>query len=119
MRQSKKERLKSYEDHLIVENFSPSTIKAYQLGLRQFLGFRELHSIEGDLDQDQARQFILHKYDKGAKWQTINNVYSALRKYFKEVIFKEWTTKKIKRPRRQRILPVVKDVKRECCQKKN
>ena len=61
MKQSKNERLKSYEDHLKVENFSPSTIKAYQLGLRQFLEFRELHSIEGDLDQDQARQFILHK----------------------------------------------------------
>jgi len=49
MKQSKKERLKRYKDHLIVENFSPSTIKAYQLGLRQFLEFRELHSIEGDL----------------------------------------------------------------------
>ena len=63
MKQSKKERLKSYEDHLIVGNFSPSTIKAYQLGLRQFLEFRELHSIEGDLDQDQdqACQFILYK----------------------------------------------------------
>ena len=56
MKQSKNERLKSYEDHLKVENFSPSTIKAFQLGLRQFLEFRELHSIEGDLDQDQARQ---------------------------------------------------------------
>ena len=62
MRQSKKERLKRYEDHLIVGNFSPSTIKAYQLGLRQFLEFKELHSIEGDLDQDQARQFIVRKY---------------------------------------------------------
>ena len=58
-RQSKKEHSKSYEDHLIVEKFSPSTIKAYQLGLRQFLEFKELHSIAGDLDQDQARQFIL------------------------------------------------------------
>ena len=54
MRQSKKERLKHYEDHLIVGNFSPSTIKAYQLGLRQLLEFRELHSIEGDLVQDHA-----------------------------------------------------------------
>ena len=56
MRQSKKERLKSYEDHLLAENFSPSTIKAYQLGLCQFLEFREFYSIEGDLDQNQARQ---------------------------------------------------------------
>ena len=61
MKQSNKEHLKCYEDHFIVGNFSPSTIKAYQLSLRQFLEFRELHSIEGYLDQDQARQFILHK----------------------------------------------------------
>jgi len=44
MKQSKKKRLKRYEDHLIIENFSSSTIKAYQLGLRQFLELRELHS---------------------------------------------------------------------------
>jgi len=61
MKQSKKERLKRYEDHLIVGNFTPSTIKSYLLGLRQFLEFRELHSIEGEFDQDQARQFIPHK----------------------------------------------------------
>lgn len=37
---------------------------------------------------------------KVRNWQTINNVYSALRKYFREVIHAEWTTKKNKRPQR-------------------
>jgi len=68
MKQSKNVRLRSYEDHLIIENFSSSTIKAYHLGSLLFLELRELHSIEGNLDQDQMRRFILHKYNKGAKW---------------------------------------------------
>jgi site-specific recombinase XerD len=99
--------LKAYEEFMRIENFSPSTIKSYLLGLRQFLEFRELHKINEPIDQEQARQFILHKYDQGAKWQTINNVYSGLRKYFKEVANLDWTTKKIKRPRRGYVLPVL------------
>ena len=107
MVKSTQEHLKSYEEYLRIQNFSPSTVKSYLLGLRQFLEFRLAHDITEKIDQEQARQFILHKYDKGAKWQTINNVYSALRKYFREVLYAEWTTKKIKRPRRERIVPVL------------
>ena len=107
MVKSTKEHLKNYEEYLRIQNFSPSTVKAYLLGLRQFLEFRQKYGITDKIDQEQARQFILLKYDNGAKWQTINNVYSALRKYFKEVIFAEWTTKKIKRPRRERTVPVL------------
>jgi len=109
MDRSTKEHLKNYEEYLRIQNFSPSTVKAYLLGLRQFLEFRQAHGITQKIDQEQARQFILFKYDKGAKWQTINNVYSALRKYFREVLFAEWTTKKIKRPRRESIVPVLID----------
>ena len=107
MVKSTKEHLKNYEEYLRIQNFSPFTVKAYLLGLRQFLEFRQKYGITEKIDQEQARQFILLKYDNGAKWQTINNVYSALRKYFKEVIFAEWTTKKIKRPRRERTVPVL------------
>jgi len=107
MSKSRSEHLQSYSEYLRIHNFSPSTVKAYVLGLRQFLDFRFTYGITGKLDQEQARQFILFKYDKGAKWQTINNVYSALRKYFREVLEYEWSTKKIKRPRRERVLPVL------------
>lgn len=107
MVKSTKEHLKDYEEYLRIQNFSPSTVKAYKLGLRQFLEFRIAHGISEKIDQEQARQFILFKYDNGAKWQTMNNVYSALRKYFREVLHAEWSTKKIKRPRRERTVPVL------------
>ena len=107
MVKSIKSHLKDYEEYLRIHNFSPSTVKAYLLGLRQFLEFRLDFGITEKIDQEQACQFILLKYDKGAKWQTINNVYSALRKYFREVLFAEWTTKKIKRPRRDKTVPVL------------
>lgn len=107
MATSRLEHLESYSEYLRISNYAPPTIKSYLLGLRQFLEFRETNEIVGKLNQEQARQFILFKYDQGAKWPTINNVYSALRKYFREVLHYEWTTKKIPRPRRERTLPVL------------
>ena len=107
MKKSNQERLKDYEEYMKIQNYPSSTIKSYLLGLRQFLAFKEKYNLDLTIDQEQARQFILFKYDNGAKWQTINNVYSALRKYFREVIHSEWTTKKIKRLRRERTLPIL------------
>jgi len=107
MSKTRSEHLKSYSEYLRIHNFAPSTVESYLLGLRQFLDFRIAHGIVGKLDQEQARQFILFKYENGAKWQTINNVYSALRKYFRELLEYEWSTKKIKRPRRERTLPIL------------
>jgi len=107
MQKTKTDRLKDYSDYLRIQNYSPATVKSYLTGLRQFLEFRELHKIAAGLNQEQAKQFILYKYDNGAKWQTINNVYSSLRKYFVEVLQIEWNISKIKRPRQERVLPVL------------
>jgi len=38
--------------------------------LRQFLDCREQHGITGVLDQDQAQDFILYKYDTDADKKT-------------------------------------------------
>ncbi len=37
MIKSTKEHLKKYKKYLVIQNFSPSTVKANLLGLRQFL----------------------------------------------------------------------------------
>jgi len=104
-----KQHLQDYKEYLRIQNYSQSTVKSYLLGLRQFLEFRDSNSISSKINQEQARQFILFKYDQGVKWQSINNVYSALRKYFLEVLHIEWTTKHIKRPRMEHTLPVLID----------
>lgn len=101
--------LKLYKEHLRIQNYSPNTIKSYITGLRQFLEFKESQRIEGEINQEQARQFILFRYDQGAQWQSINNIYSSLLKYFREVLEVEWSVKMIKRPRRQKTLPILLD----------
>ena len=99
------DRLNTYKDYLRIQNYSPRTIKSYMLWLRHFLEFRIEQKIEGQLDQEQARQYILYKLDHGLSWSTINVLYSSLRKYYREVADIEWYVKKLPRPRRERKLP--------------
>lgn len=101
------ERLKAYADQLRIENYSISTIKSYISGLHQFLIFREEQKIYGQLDQEQARRYILYRYDKGTKWQMINTIYSSLRKYYKDVGKISWSVEMIKRPRAEKALPAL------------
>ena len=57
--------------------------------------------------QDSARQFILFRKKQGKSWPTINCIYSALRKYFKNVLRIERSLKKIPRPRQEDSLPII------------
>lgn len=97
--------LKQFSEQLRIENYSLRTVKSYLSGLRQFLVFRERQKIREPINQEQARQFILYKYDRGAKWSSINIIYSSLRKYFIEVEKLVWSTEMIKRPRAEKVLP--------------
>jgi len=102
-----KERLKDYSDYLRIQNFAKSTQKSYLLWLKEFLEFRERQLITGPLDQEQARLFILFKLDQGREWSTINCIYSSLRKYYREVLLIEWWVKKMPRPKRDKVLPLL------------
>jgi hypothetical protein len=66
MSKSTKEYLKDYEDYLRIHNFSRSTVQAYKLGLRKRLEFRQAYNLSERINQDQAREFILFKYDTRA-----------------------------------------------------
>lgn len=100
-------RLKEYNDYLRIQNFAKSTQKSYLLWLKQFLEFRETQLIREPLDQEQARLFILFKLDQGCEWSTINCLYSSLRKYYREVINVDWYVKKLPRPKRDQVLPML------------
>lgn len=99
--------LTKYHDYLRIQNYSKNTSKSYVLWLKQFLEFREVNKIVGPIDQEQARLFILFKLDQGCQWATINCLYSSLRKYFRQVIHMEWSVKKIPRPKRDKVLPLL------------
>ena len=102
-----KERLKSYDEYMIIKNFAKATRRSYLLSMRQFLNWREDQKMFGELDQKQARGYILHRWDSGAKWQTINGIYSSLRKYYREVLLVDWDFKKLPRPRKERVVPIL------------
>ena len=99
--------LKNYEDYLILKNFSKATRSMYLRTTKSFLRFAQRKHGTKPLSQDIARAYILHRLKAGRSWSTINCDYSALRKYFKEVLQLDWYLKKTPRPRREDALPTI------------
>lgn len=98
-------RLKDFDDHMILKNFSSSTRVMYLRTLKSYLRYHQSKFKSKVLSQDTAREYILYRKKQGRSWPTINCDYSALRKYFREVIDKEWSLRKVPRPRKEVKLP--------------
>ncbi len=99
--------LDSFYAHLILKNFSKATRKSYMSALRRFFEYRLNQKIFGNFTQEQARSYILERHSQGCKWQTINGDYSAICKFYREVIRLGWDVQHIPRPRRERTLPAL------------
>lgn len=97
--------VQALDDYMKLKNYSVSTRKSYRCALKQFLYWRVDQGFTQGIDQDEARAFILHRYDQGLKWQTINGDYSAIMKYFRYVKHLDWDVDNIPRPRKERQLP--------------
>ena len=97
--------LTAYEEHLILKNFSKATMQMYMRTLKRFLRFAARKHPSKALSQDIARQYIIQRHKTGSSWSTINCDYSALRKYFREVLEAEWSLRKLPRPRKDLTLP--------------
>lgn len=102
--------LKAYEDYLILKNFSLATRKMYLRSIKSFLRFSKSKFPNQALSQDLASQYIIQRHKRGKAWSTINCDYSALRKYFREVLRVEWSLRKTPRPRKELDLPPVLSV---------
>ncbi|MFK7906820.1 MAG: tyrosine-type recombinase/integrase, partial [Chitinophagales bacterium] len=101
--------------YLQLKNYSLATRKSYGCALKQFLHWRIKKAFANDLDQTQARQYILYRYDQGLKWQTINGDYSAMLHYYRDVKKLIWDVEHIPRPRKERQLPRI--ISKEAVQK--
>lgn len=99
--------LKSFDDHMILKNYSKATRASYGTALRQFFVYHYRNKMETPFNQDQARAYILHRYGQNKKRQTINGDYSSLRKFYREVKGFDWSFKKLPRPRREASLPQI------------
>ncbi|MGA7370030.1 MAG: tyrosine-type recombinase/integrase [Nitrososphaeraceae archaeon] len=95
----------AYEDHMLLKNYSASTIATYLCNFRKYKEWCDTEGITRIYNQDHVKAYLLYRVKHGAKWQTMNNIYSAMRKLFKEVLQIEWSFKKLQRPKKERILP--------------
>ena len=93
--------------HLILKNYSKATISAYGSALRQFLVWRRREKMDGPYTQNQCREYLLYRYKQELKWQTINGDYSALLKFYREVLKQDWDVDHIPRPRKEHSLPQI------------
>lgn len=96
---------RQYEDYLFLINASVYTRKAYLSNFSAYFDYCEIQGIEDVLYQDNVKNYLIYRSRNGAKWQTINNIYSAMRKLFREVLSLEWNFKKLPRPKKEKILP--------------
>jgi len=90
---------------MLLKNHSGSTICTYLCNFRKYYEWCVENGIDRIYDQDSVRQYLIFRVRNGAKWQTMNNIYSAMRKLFREVLDIEWSYKKMKRPNKERALP--------------
>ena len=95
----------AYEDYMLLKNYSISTIKTYLCNFRKYHEWCSTSNQAEIYKQETVRLYLLYRVKHGARWQTMNNIYSAMRKLFREVLEIEWSMKKISRPRKERILP--------------
>jgi integrase/recombinase XerD len=96
---------KSYEDYMLLKNYSSFTISAYLSNYRRYHQWCMENSAQEEYKQETVKEYLVYRVRQGAKWQTMNNIYSAMRKLFREVLNLEWSFKKLPRARKERHLP--------------
>lgn len=98
---------REFEEFMILKNLSPRTIKTYGQIIRYFLNDVEKNYAEVPMNDDIARSYLIRRYKQGLDWQTVNSDYSAIQKFFKNVLDLPWNVKKIPRPKKTRKLPTI------------
>ena len=99
--------IESYHSYMKLKNYSNQTIASYLRTVRMFYDFRGDRKMRGRINEEHAKQYLLMRIESGCSWSTINCDYSALRKYFQNIINARWSIKKIPRPQKERTLPEI------------
>ena len=95
----------AYQEYMLLKNFSQATISAYLSNFRRYNQWCTQNDIDRIYHQDHVKAYLIYRVRNGAKWQTMNNIYSAMRKLFRDVLDLEWSYKKMPRPKKERHLP--------------
>ncbi len=96
---------REFEEFMILKNHSKATIKTYNNALKAFLAYYCVNHESQPMTFNIARGYILEKHKSGFSWRTINIIYSAIRKFFTQVLLEPWEMQKLPRPRQEKQLP--------------
>jgi integrase/recombinase XerD len=99
--------LTEFRTFMVLKNFSKSTIKTYTQIVDYFLRDCLIKYPDTMLNSEMVRDFLLMRFDKGLDWQTVNSDYSAIQKFFKNIVNLPWDLKKLPRPRKEKKLPSI------------
>ena len=99
--------INEFTEFMILKNFSKRTIKSYTQMVLQFVGWWQRMPRPPVMSDELVRKYLLYRFEQGLDWQTVNSDYSAIQKWFKNVLFLEWRLTKLPRPKREKKLPSV------------
>jgi len=72
MNPSINDRLKAFEDYLILKNFSLATRKMYMRTLKRYLRFHNSKFKDQQISQGTAREFVIYRHKQGRSWSTVS-----------------------------------------------
>lgn len=99
------EHISAYADHLKLLNSPVQTKNSYLSILKRYLEFCLSKYHINPFQEELVKQYLLHRLSLKLDWKTINNDYSALKKYFTKVRGLEWNVEHLPRPKTQKALP--------------
>ena len=82
--------LQQYRDYLVLKNYRPQTLKSYFKIIVRFLKFCNNHTDSNLSAQQYAKAYLVHRFDTGKSWSSVNMDYSAILILCRHVLKIEW-----------------------------
>lgn len=97
--------LKAFEEQLILRNSPVKTRVSYLSHLKKYIEYCNANNIIDAFTDEAVKQYLLYRYSQKLDWKTVNIDYSAIKRYFTDVLNQEWNTQMFPRPKTNHELP--------------
>lgn len=99
--------LVEFTEFMTLKNFSKRTVKTYSQIVLQFVNWWHTLEEKPSMSDGVVRKYLLKRFEEGKDWATVNSDYSAIQKWFKNVLMLQWSLKKLPRPKKEKKLPSI------------
>ena len=82
-----KSKITSLNRELVIDH----SLNTYLCNFRLYHRWCIQQKIKDIYSQEMVKNYLVYRVENGAKWQTMNTIYSAMRKLFKKVLEIEWS----------------------------